>query len=180
MHQALRALNQLVSDQVMSTYAIGGATGAWFYIEALKTEDLDVFVLVTPASSGLVTLSPIYQALIAQGGVVEKGHVRFGSWPVQILTDANDLIAEAIREAAAKDFAGIPTRVFTAEHLCAVALQTGRPKDYQRVRMFIEEGKVDRERLRQLAERHGLAEPFKLIEASVGPASPSNAPRRGR
>jgi hypothetical protein len=139
-------------------YAIGGAIGASFYLPAMQTEDLDVFVFL-PASSGpLVILTPVYRALEAQGGKVEREYVRFGNWPVQILIDANSLIAEAIRDAVDTDYDGVPTRVFTAEHLCAIALQTGRTKDYARVTMFLEENEVNLKGLWALTARFGLSE----------------------
>ena len=129
MQEALRSLNQLVVDQIIEQYAIGGAIGASFYLEAMQTEDIDAFVFMKPSTGGLLSLAPIYDALVALGGSIEREYVRFAEWPVQILPDANDLIRESIRMAKEVEFDGIPTRIFTAEHLCAVALQTGRTKD---------------------------------------------------
>jgi hypothetical protein len=164
---ALEALNRLVADRVVESYAIGGAIGASFYLPAMQTEDLDVFVFL-PASPGpLVTISPVYDALKAQGGVVEGEYVRFGKWPVQILTDANALIAEAIREAVGTEFDGVPTRVFTAEHLCAIALQTGRSKDFARVMLFLEENEVDLGALSAVAARFGLSDRLTRVLNSV-------------
>ena len=158
MRAALEALNYLVADRVIESYAIGGAIGASFYLPATQAEYLDVFVFL-PASSGpLVTLAPVYDALKAQGGQVEGEYVRFGKWPVQILTDANALIAEAIREAAGTDYDGVLTRVFTAEHLCVIALQSGRTKDFARVMLFLGENEVDLEALSALAARFGLSD----------------------
>ena len=158
MRAAIEALNRLVTDRVIENYAIGGAIGASFYLPAMQTEDLAVFVFL-PASSGpLVTLAPVYDSLKAQGGQVEREYVRFGNWPVQILTDANALIAEAIRGATDTDYDGVPTRVFTPEHLCAIALQTGRSKDYARVMLFLEANEVDRDALSALAARFGLSD----------------------
>jgi hypothetical protein len=100
--------------------------------------------LFLPSSaSGLVSLSPIDAALIELGGVVDGAHVRFGKWPVQILTDANALVAEAIRTAVSVDFRGTPTQVFRPEYLCAIALRTGQAKDYLRVKMFLDQGSVE-------------------------------------
>jgi hypothetical protein len=163
MKQALQALNRIVDDGVIATYAIGGAIAASFYIEATQTEDIDVFVFLVAAPGQLLSLSPIYDALKARGGVIEREYVRFGDWPVQILTDANPLIADAIRDAIAVDFDGVPTRVFRAEHLCAVALQLGRTKDYLRVAMFFEQGEVDRAKLDEILARHGLAEKLDAV-----------------
>lgn len=157
MHAALRALNRLVADRVIENYAIGEAIGASFYLPAMQTEDIDVFVFLPSSSGPLITLTPVYDALKAMGGEVEREYVRFGPWPVQILTDATPLIAEAIREAIEVDYEGIPTRVFRAEHLCAIALQTGRTKDYARAILFVEQQEVDIETLSALALRYGLA-----------------------
>ncbi|HWG20933.1 MAG TPA: hypothetical protein VG225_10410 [Terracidiphilus sp.] len=158
MQAALKALNKLVARGILQSYAIGGAIGASFYLPAMQTEDIDAFVFLPPSSSSLlVSLTPVYEALQEQGGVAEREYVRFGEWPLQILTDATPLISEAIREAVEVDFEGIPTRVFRAEHLCAVALQTGRAKDYARVGMFLEQGEVDRDALANLAARYDLS-----------------------
>ena len=165
MQAALRALNQLVADAVISQYAIGGAIGASFYIEAVQTEDVDAFVFMSPSASGLRTLAPIYEALQKLGGVVEKEYVRFAEWPVQILPDANDLVREAIHEAVTTHFDDIPTRIFTAEHLCAVALQTGRAKDFLRVVMFLEANAVDRPLLEAMLKRHSIERKLARVDS---------------
>lgn len=158
MREVLQALNSLVSEGKIGAYAIGGAVGASFYIEAVQTEDVDAFVFLPNPASGLVVLTPIYEALSKLGGVIEREYVRFGSWPLQILADATPLIGESIRKAADVEFDGVPTRVFRAEHLCAVALQTGRTKDYLRVNMFLEQGAVDRDALQEIVQRYGLVD----------------------
>ena len=168
MQAALRSLNRLVADKVIDQYAIGGAIGASFYVEAMQTEDIDAFVFMNPSPSGLISLTPIYDALVAMGGSIEREYVRFAEWPVQILPDANDLIRESIRMANEVEFDSIPTRVFTAEHLCAVALQTGRTKDYLRVAMFLEQQAVNLERLRDIVERHGLRDRFSRAQSIIG------------
>jgi len=164
MKAALEALNRLVETGVIANYAIGGAIGASYYIDALQTEDIDAFVFLPPSPSGLVLLSPIYEALTALGGKVEGEYIRFGAWPLQILSDANPLVAEAITEALSADFDGVPTRVFRPEHLCAIALQTGRRKDFLRVSMFLEQERVDTETLRIVLERYGLSEKLSRLE----------------
>jgi hypothetical protein len=171
MNEALKALNRLVADGVLQDYAIGGAVGASFYLPAMQTEDLDVFVILPAPNSLLASLTSVYDALKARGGVVEHEYVRFGEWPVRILTDANPLIAEAILDATHVDFEGIPTKVLGAEHLCAIALQTGRAKDYARVTMFLEGANVNLEALRSLANRYGLSGRLqRVIDAGIAPA----------
>lgn len=169
MHEALKALNRLIADGVIENYAIGGAIGASFYLPAMQTEDIDVFVFLPAAAGPLLSLSPVYESLKAQGGTVEREYVRFGAWPVQILTDANPLIREAIRDAMDVDYEGIPTRVFRPEHLCTIALQTGRSKDYARVILFMEQNEVDRKVLSALALRFGLEEQLTKALSIVRP-----------
>jgi len=168
LEEALRALNTLVDEGVITDYAIGGAVGATFYVEALQTDDLDAFVFLPKSSVGIVLLGPIYEALAAHGGVPEREYIRFGDWPVQILTDANPLIADAIKGAAAVTFNGVPTRVFRAEHLVAIAVQTGRRKDQLRVAMFLEQSAVDLVRLGNLLQRYSLRDRFESWSALNG------------
>ena len=48
MREALLALNRVQRDGTIQQYAIGGAVAASFYIEAMQTEDLDIFVFLPP------------------------------------------------------------------------------------------------------------------------------------
>lgn len=156
MREALIALNQLVADAVVPRYAIGGAIGASFYIEAQATEDLDVFVVMASSPGALLSLTPIYDALKVLGGVPEGEHIRIGAWKVQILPAYKPLVEQALAESIEVDYDGIPTRVLTAEHLCAINLDTGRPKDYYRVSLFIEAEAVNVTVLEALLARYQL------------------------
>lgn len=157
MNDIFRAMNALVAEGVIENYAIGGAMGATFYIEAVQTEDIDAFVFMPVVASGLLDLSPIYAALVRHGGILDREFICFGPWPLQVLPDASPLEAEAIAEALTIDYEDVPVRVFRPEYLCCIALKTGRAKDHLRVRMFLEEGKVDTGRLESLAAKFGLS-----------------------
>ena len=52
----------------------------------------------------------------------------------------------------------------TAEHLAAIALRTGRPKDHNRILQFIEQGAIDEKTLQVIIERHNLTEKWKQFE----------------
>lgn len=156
MHAALSALNSLVAEGVIPTYAIGGAIGASFYIEAQATEDLDVFVVLPEIAGGLLSLTPVYEACKQRGGVIEGEHIRFGPWPVQILHPYKPLVEEALRLAIETDYGEIPTRVMTAEYLCAICMDTGRSKDFFRVSLFIEQHEVDIGALEEILRRYNL------------------------
>lgn len=169
MKEALIALNTITRDGVIRGYAIGGAIGASFYIEAMNTEDIDAFVFLdTAENSLLLTLTPIYDALQKLGGIIKDEYVVIGNWPVQIIPPRNALVEEAIRNAQDAEYFGIPTRVFTAEYLCAIALDTGRTKDYYRVGTFLESDAVDTKLLKQLVIRHELSDKLGKLTNQTG------------
>ena len=57
-------LEQLLSEGIVSRYAVGGATAAGFHGEPLATRDVDVFVFLDPPDgSMLVTLDPVFRLL---------------------------------------------------------------------------------------------------------------------
>ena len=128
MQTVLQALNRLVADRVIENYAIGGAIGSSFYIDAFQTEDVDAFVFLPLSSTDLVLLSPVYAALVALGDAIEREHVRFGEWPLQILSDANPLIAEAIREAIVVDFEGPAHGYFARNIFVPLPSKSGEEK----------------------------------------------------
>jgi hypothetical protein len=156
MKQALQCLNELVNEGVIGKYAIGGAVGASFYIEAVNTEHVDAFVFMPPGPGGLISLGPIYDAMIAKGGVARGEHIVIGGWPIQILPAYKPLVEEALADAVQTTFDDVPTSVLLPEHLCAIALDTGRLKDYLRVSMFIEQDEVDPAGLWALVCKYGL------------------------
>ena len=158
MRKALETLLQLRDEGVLAKFAIGGAVAASFYIEAVATEDLDVFAFLAPSASGLINLSRLYERCQALGGIVRDEHIVMGGWPVQVLPAYTPLVVAAVSDAQEQVYDGLAVPVVGANFLCAIALQTGRPKDYQRVFSLIEAGKVDALRLRELVELHHLQE----------------------
>lgn len=157
MKTTLDMINRMQADGVIGKYAIGGAVGVIFYLEAFYTEDLDVFVVLptTPGSS-LLSLSPIYEYLTEHGCKVDGERIVIGDWPVQFLPPQGALEQEALDEAVNTDYEGTPTYVLSAEYLVAIALKTGRAKDYARVAMFLDQDAVNLERLNSILLRHGL------------------------
>ena len=156
MEATLRVLNDLEQAGVISRYAIGGAMAATFYAEPLLTFDLDVFVVLPQTPGGLVTLEPLYQALRARGYREEGECVTIEGVPVQFLPAYNALLEEALAEARETLYETTPTRVLCAEHLVAIALQTGRGKDRERVRLLREQASLDQDDLAEVLARHGL------------------------
>lgn len=83
-------------------------------------------------------------------------HVVIGEWPVQFMAPSNALEREALAEATETEIEGVKTWVMTAEHLVAIAIRTGRPKDHARILHFLEQDAVDTEKLNRVLAGHGL------------------------
>lgn len=153
----LEAINNMQTDGVITRYAIGGAVGATFYLEPAATLNLDTFVELPGESSGpLVSLPPIYKHLKMRGGKVKDEYIVIGGWPVQFILPSDELQREAIELAVETVVEGVTTRVMRAEHLIAIALRVGRPKDHTRILQFLEQECVDRGKLENILERSGL------------------------
>ena len=158
-------LSKMESEGVLERYAIGGAVGATFYLEPVSTLDVDVFIAFKAEPGGvLVSPLPIFDYLKQFGCKMEGEYIVIGGWPVQFLPADSPLLAEALAHAVQSDVDGTPTRVFTAEHLAAIALQTGRVKDKARLLQFIETGALDTERFQAIIARYDLAVVWKKFE----------------
>ena len=162
MKRTIEVLNELQTDGVLSRYAIGGAMGAIFYSEPFLTFDLDVFVVLPQTAGELLSLAPIYDALRARGYEQEENEcVVIEDIPVQFLPAYNSLVEEALDHAVETTYENVPTRVLRSEYLVAIALQTGRSKDRERVRVLREQAKLDIDLLADVLKRHQLEEKWK-------------------
>lgn len=160
-----KTLNDLQTDGVIDRYAIGGAVGATFYLEPFATLDVDVFVTFrSEPERHVLSLQPILDYLKERGGAMEGEHIVIGGWPVQFLPPAGPLVEEALAQAVETDVEGTPARVFTAEHLAAIALQTGRAKDKARLLQFIESQALDTGRFQDIVLRHGMHSAWQRFE----------------
>ncbi len=169
MEGAIRVLNGLVSDGVLSGYAIGGAIGAMFYMEPVQTDDLDVYVTLDPGPGArIVRLDGVFGALRRRGCAVEGEHAIIEGVAVQFLPVHTPLTEEAYREARPVAYGALATRVMAPEHLLAIMVSVGRPKDRARIAMFWEQASVDRRRLRAILKRFGLEPKWRVIREALG------------
>lgn len=84
------------------------------------------------------------------------GRILVGDWLVQFLPAHGTLQHEALEQAVRTQIEGVPTYVASAEHLVALALETGRAKHYTRIVQFLEEDAIDADKLNRLLTRSGL------------------------
>jgi hypothetical protein len=155
--EVIQTANQMKADGIVECYAIGGAVAATFYLEPVATLDVDIFVAFKPEpSSFIATPKRIYDYLSARGGTIEREYIIVAGWPVQFLPPTGPLAEEALDQATERDVAGVSARVFSAEHLAAIALQTGRAKDKARLLQFVEAGILDTAQFEAILSRHNL------------------------
>jgi len=163
MEKTLKVINDLEREGVIGKYAIGGAIGAMFYAEPTATFDLDIFCFL-PQAGILIDLGPLYKALADKGYYPnEAEQIVIEGIPVQFLVPSPGLVEEALVEALEQEAFGVPTRVFTYEHLLAIMVQTGRPKDFGRIGQCLESRNPDEVRLTDILRRHKLLDKWSKI-----------------
>ena len=163
--EVITIVNRMQADGVIEPYAIGGAVGATFYLEPVATLDVDIFAVIESVPGSLIANPKrIYDYLTARGGTIEREYIVIAGWPVQFLPPGTPLVEEALKEAVVRDVDGTPARVCTAEHLAAIALQTGRAKDKARLLQFVEAGVLDAARFQAILARHGLVAAWQKFE----------------
>lgn len=159
MKEAISALNDLVKRGVIKEYAIGGGTAALAYLEPVLTFDVDVFVVFGDPDR-IDILAPIYSVLTREyDATYNTEHpetIMVCGVAFQFLEAQDGLLLEACRNAKSIDYEGVTVRVFPAEYLMAICLATGRPKDRQRLGMFIAERAYDESRLIPILKTYSL------------------------
>ncbi len=168
--KALSIVNQLRDEGIISSYAVGGAVGALFYIEPTQTQDIDIFVHLQPQEGTLlVSLAPIHQRLKELGfSLWEEDKVVVQGWPIQFLPATKPIEIEAVEKAFAQPLSdGILACVPPPEYLMAIAIDLGRPKDVIRLHGFHQQMAYDEVKLEALLKRHGLDEKWKRCLARM-------------
>lgn len=165
MKATLAVINRLEQAGIIRRYAIGGAVGAIYYLEAMSTEDIDIFVSISqPKDSLIVTLQPIYDFLQGLGYTFQGEYIAIEGWPVQFLPADHGLYNEALLSALVVDYDGVQTRVMRQEHLMAIALQTGRFKDFDRLERFLNLNSYDKGLFDAICLKHNLSRKWDLYQ----------------
>ena len=163
MEKALQVIEEITRLGIIKAYAIGGGIAATYYIEPVLTYDLDIFFI--QAKEGPDVLAPIYDYARERGFSTQAESILIEGFPVQFIPAYNDLVREAVENAATLKYRDVEAKVVTAEYLAAIALQTGRGKDRERVIRLLDETVIDRTVLGRILESFGLADKFKKFES---------------
>jgi hypothetical protein len=129
-------------------YAIGDAHAVAYYLEPVKTLDLDIFVFAESDQDFY-----IFRTYIKKAGFKMRGtHVIIDDMPVHFLPGSlHPFINEAVRKGKRIRVNNIPTKILTVEYLIISLLMAFRLKDKMVIPDLLE--LVDLERLRPIIER---------------------------
>jgi len=160
MQDTFRVIEQLEAAGVIDRYAVVGAVGAMFYVEAARTLDIDFLISLPTVSrnSTLTPFTPIF-AWLADHGYTQfdpGGLIRIEGWPVQFLPTTDPLSQEALETAHLLPFDNLLVPVVRAEYLAAEALRLSRPKDIARIASLRESDGFNTGLFQQLIERFEL------------------------
>lgn len=157
--RAIEVLNRLEQNQLVERYAIGGAVGTMFYTEPFLTEDVDVFVVVPQdRENSLNPLTDIYGYLAGAGYSIEGLYLRIEGVLIQFIIASDKLFKEALNEALEVPFGKTRTRVLTPEYLLTLMINAGRPRDFAKIALLIDQVEIDQNKLNDILLRHKLTE----------------------
>lgn len=146
--KVIRRLNRLKKAGVIKDYAIGGAHAVAYYLEPIKTLDLDIFVFAESDRDFY-----IFRSYIKKAGFKMRGtHVIIDDTPVHFLPGSlHPFINEAVRKAKRISVRNIPSKVLTVEYLIVSLLMAFRLKDKMVIPDLLE--LADMEKLGIIIER---------------------------
>ena len=154
----LQIVNEMEEKGIIGRYAIAGSIAVIYYSEPIETHDFDIFYLHNTPPGQLVVLSPIYEFLQMRGFQASGYTVQIGGIPVQIVPAIDALDAEAIEQSSEIKMYQIKTRIVSLEHLVAMKLSAGRPKDFAHLTLLLDHVQPSPETFQSILKRFSLTE----------------------
>jgi len=166
MEKTLAVINRMKEQGIISDYAVGGGMASMFYMEPSLTYDLDIFCVIPGDGKSLNILEGIYKWAGRSGYKTYKEHLIMEGLPVQFIPAYNDLVGDAVGNAAEKKIGRVKARVVPPEYLIAIMLQTSRKKDLLNAGKMLEEAKIDTGKLARILKKYGLEAKLKALGVS--------------
>lgn len=165
MKATLEKLEELQRSGLYNKYAIGGGIAHFYYIEAGTTYDLDVMITLNVQTSGIVSLSPLYEWAKRCSYEISDEHIIIEGVPVQFLPAYNAIVSEAIKHADRVELFGVKTYIMKPEYLMVIMLDTMRAKDRERLMKFISQAKYSGALFQTLLSKFKLVKKFEEFRA---------------
>ncbi|MBI2847340.1 MAG: hypothetical protein HYX82_05615 [Chloroflexi bacterium] len=160
--EVIRTMNSLKRKRAISDYAIYGAVAMMRYTEAFFTQDLDILVVPRKELGPLVLLTPVFDEFAGLGYKWKGGHILVEGFPVQFMS-ADELEREAVANARRVKIGGLRTKVLSPEYLVALSARAGRAKDKAKIALLMTQARVDKDKLSDILNRHGLRERYEEV-----------------
>jgi hypothetical protein len=161
--KTIQVLDEMQAAGVIKSYALGGAMAANVYLEIFSTVDFDFFVHIVGTVSSLDPIRPIIDYLTPRGYPLKGVEFDIDGDLIQFVPFTSALTEEATERANVVEVGNIKLRVFSAEYLVAVMLETGRLKDLSRAKIFWDQGAVDVDELKILINRFKLEDKWQRL-----------------
>jgi len=165
MKATLEKINELHRQGIIERFAIGGGIAHFYYIEAGTTYDLDVMVGMKVQTSGLISLTSLYDWAEKSGYEVSEEHIVIEGIPVLFLPAYNPIVTEAIEKAEEVEIFGVKTFMMRPEYLMVIMLDTYRAKDRERLIKFLSQSRYSLEIFESLAARFGVLHKYEEFKA---------------
>lgn len=124
-----------------------------------------MFIVFRPgASSLIIDPTPVIRYFTDKGHALFEDKVVIGGWPVLFLPPPTGLEEEALHNAVILEEGDLKLRLISREYLAAIALQTNRAKDRNRLIQMREEGELDIGKFEAIVEAHGLSDQWRKFQ----------------
>ncbi len=116
-------------------------------------------MFLPPAHGTILSLGSIYEWAARRGYPRQDEHVVIEGLPTQFIPSPDSLADEAISTARSLEYEGVPVRVVAPEYLAALYLlpEARTAKRRERAAMLVESPGLNRARLDEILNRHGIA-----------------------
>jgi len=156
MEKALGIINEARRKRLIGKWAIGGGVAAIRYMESVLTYDVDIFFMPMDPDTPLMDMTPLVSYLRSKGGKADGAHVVLEGTPVQLIPAYNDLVVEAVNKALTVSYGKVKAKILGKEHVMAIMLQTGRPKDFIRLRQMFQQSSPNKGQFIRLIKKYDL------------------------
>jgi hypothetical protein len=155
-----KVMNDLIKNDLIQSWSIGGGSAFSYYTDAISTIDVDIFI-VLKTKSFLINLHPIYEFLINEYRAVPvEEMLNIKGVYIQFLVAGDKLTIEATENTNIIENK-IP--IFKLEYLIAIMLQVGGSKYKPRLRTAKEEQKYNEDILNTILKKYNLFSKWNMI-----------------